>query len=230
MQMLLVMAAGASLYSDIQMDGASSKPSHAMSRRWIEAAESWLLTPSSPPPESWPALATQCLLVIAKRANLVKKALSGRRQVRQSGGPWQVAIIKEAPPNVRLSQFHREMRRRLWVTILELDLQASFERGMPPSIKPGDFNAHQPLHIDDNEIQESTTELPSEQPLSTWTRTSFQVLLQRSFSTRLEVCSLVNRSRDQADFEQVIRLAEELTQALADIPAWTVSAADPRDH
>ena len=234
MQLLLVLATGASLYPEIHIGDKGRQPSHGLARRWIEVVESWLLSASSPPPESWPALTIQCLLIIAKRANFLHESalwVTTGATVR-----WAMAggYHQEAPPSARISTFHREMRRRLWITIVELDLQASFERGMPPSIKTGDYNTNLPLHIEDDAICETATQPPQQQPLTTWTQTSFQVIFHQSFFIRLKVCSFINSPQDhphdQADFDHFIRLAEDLAQAIVDLPNWNTTSADFRQR
>ncbi|KND91084.1 putative transcriptional regulatory protein, partial [Tolypocladium ophioglossoides CBS 100239] len=229
-QFLLVMATAASIHPEIPMSAAGSNSVHDLARRWIEATEAWITSESITPPESGSALMTHCLLLISKRANYLQESdfwTSTGRLVR-----WAMAAGYhcEAGPSAPISLFHREVRRRLWTTIIELDLQASIERGMPPSIKRSDFSTRMPLNADDDAMQESTEEVPTCQPLSTWTNTSFQVILHRSFATRLDVCSLVNGPQDQADFDQVLRLGDMLVQALRELPAWHSYHTNPRER
>lgn len=53
----------------------------------------------------------------------------------------------------KVSPFYIEMRWRIWATIVELDLQASVDRGMPP-VREADFNTIPPIYIRDYTVIE----------------------------------------------------------------------------
>jgi hypothetical protein len=198
--------------------------------KWVEAAESWVGCHSNQSPRSWDILVIHCLLLIAKRANFIKKGsfwTSTGTLVR-----WAMAAgyHREVIPAAKISPFSREMRRRLWVTIVELDLQASIERGMPPNLRIGDFNIKSPLNVDDEKLKESMPESLVGMPIATLTNTSFQALLYRSLPARLKICAFINGCCEEVDFDKVLELEEELGQALQDIPAWDNPQADLRQH
>jgi hypothetical protein len=48
--------------------------------------------------------------------------------------------------------FEREMRRRLWWQICNLDRHASVDRGSDPIITPKTFNTQLPLHVNDEDL------------------------------------------------------------------------------
>ncbi|CAI7644565.1 unnamed protein product [Penicillium discolor] len=219
-QFLLLAAAAASFHPEICINPMSQQTVRDHALDWIEAAESWLNSSASQPPQSWDTLATHCLLLIAKRANYVQEdsfwAYTGTL-VR-----WAMAAgyHRESPSTARISPYYREMRRHLWMTIVELDIQASVERGMPPSVRMEDFNIKSPLNLDHDKLQESGQNPLEGMPLATFTDTSFQVHMYRSLHVRLKVCAFVNGCGDQDDFDRVLRLGEELEEALQDIPEW----------
>ncbi|KAL4785994.1 hypothetical protein BJX76DRAFT_366459 [Aspergillus varians] len=220
-QLLLVTATAASLHPEICIDNnmdATSVYGHAFA--WIEAAEAWLNASGDNPPQSWGTL----------RTNYIQESsfwISTGALVR-----WAMAAgyHREATPTARISPYYREMRRRLWMTIVELDLQASVERGMPPIVRNEDYNIVCPLNIDDDKLQESMQDLPTTMPLDTLTNTSFQVVLYSSLAVRQQICTFVNGSSGQNDFDLVLQLEEELNQALQKIPEWNDFRADPRQQ
>ncbi|KAF5611657.1 Zn(2)-C6 fungal-type DNA-binding domain protein [Fusarium subglutinans] len=229
-QMLLVAATAASCHPEVCIDVFSHKTTHDHVLGWVEVAEAWLSCQSSQPPRSWDILVSHCLLLIAKRANFIKEGsfwTSCGTLVR-----WAMAAgyHRETVSAARIPPFCREMRRRLWVTIVELDLQASIERGMPPSVRIGDFNIKTPLNIDDKGLEESLQGPSTGMPITTMTNTSFQALLYRSLPVRSRICALINGSCEEVDFDKVLELEEELGQALRDIPAWDDTQADPRQR
>jgi hypothetical protein len=48
--------------------------------------------------------------------------------------------------------FEREMRRRLWWQICNLDTHASVDRGSDPIVRPKSFNTQLPLHVNDVDL------------------------------------------------------------------------------
>lgn len=127
----------------------------------------------------------------------------------------------------RISVFNKEMRRRIWTTIVELDLQIALDRGMPPSVQSFDYDAAPGLNIHDDEIHENSTEVPECRPLSEVTDSSFQSIMSRSLPLRLQACSLMHSPRIGCRYEDIQRLDAELTRHLSRIPPWVV--ADPND-
>ncbi|CCT64804.1 uncharacterized protein FFB20_10888 [Fusarium fujikuroi] len=229
-QMLLVAATAVSCHPEVCINVFSHKTNHDHVIKWIEATEAWVSSYFNQTPRSWDVLATHCLLLIAKRANFLKEGsfwTSTGTLVR-----WAMAAgyHREVISAARMSPFDREMRRRLWITVVELDLQASIERGMPPSVRIGDFNIETPLNVDDERLKESVQGSLAGMPITKLTNTSFQALLYRSLSVRLRICAFINGSCEDVDFDKILELEEELGQALRGIPAFDNPQADPRQH
>jgi len=124
-----------------------------------------------------------------------------------------------------ISVFNKEMRRRIWTTIVELNLQVSFDRGMPPSIQSSDYDTFPALNINDEEIHEGSTEPPEDRPLSDVTDSSFHVFLARSLQLRLKACRLMHSPRISCRYEEIQRLDWELNRQLSLIPIWGASEA-----
>lgn len=232
-QLLLVTATAAIFHPEIYTDVEGQQPIHSQVSSWIGAAEAWLNSPTNQPPQSWNILATHCLLLIAKRANYIQENslwMSTGALVR-----WAMAAgyHREASQTARISPYQREMRRRLWATIVELDLQAAVERGMPPNIGVEDFHSKSPLNIDDKslrELQDSGHDLPEEMPNDVLTDTSFQSQLCSSLTVRLEICRSVNSCREQDDFDRVLTLGQKLEEALQSIPERNNPQNNPRQQ
>ncbi|CAI7579583.1 unnamed protein product [Penicillium palitans] len=225
-QFLLVAAAAASFHPEICINVMSEQTVRDHALDWIEAAESWLNSSTSQPPQSWDTLTTHCLLLIAKRANYVQEDSFWGHTGTLVRWAMAAGYHRESPSTARISPYYREMRRRLWMAIVELDIQASVERGMPPSVRMEDFNIKSPLNIDDDKLQESGQDPLEGMPLATFTDTSFQAHMYRSLSVRLKVCAFVNGCGEQDDFDRVLQLGEELEEVLQDIPEWN----NPRDN
>ncbi|OAL34894.1 hypothetical protein AYO20_05855 [Fonsecaea nubica] len=200
---------------------------------WIRACESWMSRETiRTPSHHLTMLATQCLLVIAKRANHIQANEAWTTTGALLRSAMAAGYHREPDSRAHISIFHREMRRRLWATAVELDLQATIERGMPPSLREEDFTSKPPLNIDDDAISESVQEPPTPSALDAPTDTSFQTLAYRSIGPRLRICALVNNSHHkplEVLFDEAISLDEDITKALTTIPTDWASAPTRRD-
>ncbi|KIY03028.1 uncharacterized protein Z520_01494 [Fonsecaea multimorphosa CBS 102226] len=197
---------------------------------WIQGCESWIsINTVRPPYRHLTMLATNCLLVIAKRANHIQANETWITTGALVRSAMAAGYHREADSRAHMSVFHREMRRRLWATVVELDLQAAMERGMPPSLREEDFNSRPPLNITDDAIDESSGETPATAPLETLTDTSFQAIAYRSLGLRLRICALINNSHVQTEeslFDEALLMDEEIMKALMAVPAtWGAGAA-----
>ena len=71
-----------------------------------------------------------------------------------------------------MSPFTQEMRRRIWSTIQNYDVQAAFDFCLPTIHATLNSDAEAPRNIDDEEFDEDTEELPPSKPSSEYTFTS----------------------------------------------------------
>lgn len=110
-----------------------------------------------------------------------------------------------------------EMRRRLWATILEMDLQASMTAGMPLVVPKLDSYNLVPANLNDIDFDESSTKLPTSRPLSTQTDNLYQVCLATSLPQRLKALSLVQRSAPDTD--EAMELGRKVEECLSRKPS-----------
>ncbi|KAI5849077.1 hypothetical protein BZA05DRAFT_402146 [Tricharina praecox] len=219
-QLLLIMACGMLLHHN---SGEAADPTLPMANaqttprqtavQWVHAVERWLCHRQRP---DITLIRIHCLLIIAKRVNAIELHalwISVGTLVRLA---MTMGLHRDPDSLWKVSVFHAEMRRRLWATILELDLQAAMERGMP--IREGNYHdCRPPLNLNDWDIMESTEVPPDPRP-SNCTETSFQIVLLRSLPVRMEIARLVNSLDANPPYEEILRLDKEITQYLQDIP------------
>jgi hypothetical protein len=196
-----------------------------MALKWIEICETWLDLQSHKH-MTLDIFQVRVLLVIAKKLNCVKI----KREWTVSGHLLREAIstgLHREPTYLsnNLSVFEQEMRRRLWLTILEIDLQNSLDRGMMASIGPHDFDTLPPLNLHDEDFDESTEKMPPARPITEFTRTSFLCFSQQHLSLRLELISRINSIRVSLESSTAIELDQKLRQILDTLPTWSDSAA-----
>jgi hypothetical protein len=113
------------------------------------------------------------------------------------------------------SPFQAEMRRRLWATIVEIDLQASMTTALP-LVLPEIAAPVIPLNLNDWEFDEGSTTLPPSHPLETHTENLYQVVLASSLPLRLKALSLVQHSAP--DLEEALHLGRKIEECLNNKP------------
>ncbi len=127
--------------------------------------------------------------------------------------------------STKIPVFDQEMRRRLWATVLELELQMSVDRGMPSAVSPEGWDCRPPANIDDEDFDTSSKELPPPKSLTKYTRTSFLALGQQSAVLRIELLARVNSIRFNLQLEEVLVYDGKLRHMLDDLPGWNIGAA-----
>ena len=124
----------------------------------------------------------------------------------------QISLHRDPKYLPGMSVLGAELRRRLWATILEMELQTSLNTSMPVRIVIDDFDTEPPSNVDNEEIDEMTTELESHLR-NTFTMTSLQLLLLDTMLTRLRIPQLPNHLHSKFSYPDVLALSRELTDA-----------------
>jgi hypothetical protein len=193
--------------------------------KWIDVCEVWLELQSQKH-MTLEVFQVQVLIPIAKRLNCVKV----KREWTVTGHLLRLAMsagLHREPTYLtqKISTFDREMRRRLWFTILELDVQASLDRGMCASLGPYDWDCLAPSNLHDEDFDQNTGTLPGSLPITEATRTSFLHLAQRHLPLRLEILSRLNSLHPWLEYDTAIEIHGRVSTYLDDLPRWTDEAA-----
>ena len=132
--------------------------------------------------------------------------------------------------NRKVSIFDQEMRRRLWSTIAELELQSALDRGMPASLPDLIIDCGSPSNCEDEELDQSMEQKPKVLPISQYTRSSFQHIMSATWHLRQQLVSLLNGSKPRLNYEDMLHYDRIITRSLDDdIPRWdTPDATYPR--
>lgn len=112
-----------------------------------------------------------------------------------------------------------EQKRRLFATLLELELASSVMCGMPTMLTSNDFTCRPPANINDDEIDEDTTEMPPSKTVDAWTDSICQFVLASSLRQRLEAYRLVTKASSKIKYEDIIDHARQLECTLQNLPA-----------
>lgn len=218
-QLLLVLACAWNL---TEADRLSNMNFSSLALDWITQADTWLRSTFIKRPDIT-TLRIHCLLQIAKNNQGLKRSQAWLATGTLVKLAMMAGYHRELDQRMKVSTFHREMRRRIWTTIVELDLQVALDRGMTPTVQPSDFDAGPALNINDDEINEDTVELPPSRPLEEITDSSFQCALAQSLPLRLKACTMMNSPTVTCSYEDIQKMDFEFTRLLSAIPDWPTS-------
>lgn len=188
--------------------------------QWIRACDLWLKQQS----QKHRILAVyqvMCLRLLAASATSLKtKQAYGEAEnllsyFRAAGMHRDPRLLGD-----RCSPYEMEMRRRLWATVMELELQASIDRGMPSSLGAISTDCPAPLNINDELFTESSMQIPASRGSEEYTDTSFLNISSKSLSLRIHLCSLINDSSSPMQYDDVLSYEQQINEALDSIPKW----------
>ncbi|KAJ5090868.1 hypothetical protein N7532_009552 [Penicillium argentinense] len=186
-------------------------------RRWVYAAQWWLTGPFDKETDNLEGLQVNCLLLLCRQAYAIDKEASWA----SAGTLVRLAIrqgLHRDPKNFpTLSPYDCEMRRRIWATIIEINVQFAIDAAMPPLLGPYDFDTLPPSNLDDEEFNQATTSLPSPQPRDFYTSSSLQILLLESFPVRLRIARAINECGQRQSYEMALKLGSDLTASCKDM-------------
>ena len=122
-----------------------------------------------------------------------------------------------------ISPFEGEMRRRIWTTILQLDLVLSLEMGLPRSATDTHIDTKQPRNLRDCDFEEDTTEMPPPRPETEWTPVLPLIAKGRLISALGLICD-INTDINPPSYDEVIKvdaLLEDLhNRAIPPVLRW----------
>jgi hypothetical protein len=130
-------------------------------------------------------LRTRALLVLAQQLRAVKADEVWKATGKLLRFAMTAGLHREPSEFPEISLFEGELRRRVWMTIVEMDLEASLTYGMPVMLHERDFTCKAPANVDDVDLFDGMTELPLAKPLEQSTDSVFQVVLVGSLPLRL---------------------------------------------
>ncbi|KAL1883285.1 hypothetical protein Daus18300_000343 [Diaporthe australafricana] len=118
-------------------------------------------------------------------------------------------------PQIR--PFYAEMRRRLWYTIVDMDLHLALACNLPGAVREGEYTCRPPSNLDDGDIFPEMKALPPSRPIDEYTNTQLQAYASRTLAHRIRVSTIINRLDTIRDFGEVLDCGAKLEQLLDDV-------------
>jgi hypothetical protein len=202
---------------------------------WINVSQTWLSAPFEKDRLTLKGIQIHCLLLLARQVNRVGSDLvwisvgTLMRMAMQMG-------LHQDPSSLREMDIQqREVRRRLWYTILEMNVQSALDSGMAPMVTEDDYTTQPPLDLSDEDLDNSTNSGEDENPSPGRSATFFQYLLAKSIGFRLTVVRVVNSLNVEPSYDEVLSIDQKLGVACHEVASAlneTVSlrSQDPLNH
>ena len=209
-ELLLVMSVTGVLHADANIRDEIA----AKSRDWIQIAQTWLSAPLEKDRLTWNGIQIHCLLLLARQVTRLGADLvwiSAGSLIRMA---MQMGLHLDPNCMEEMSLQEKEMRRRLWYTILEMNVQAALDSGMAPMISTGDFNTLPPSRMSDEELELGGMQVEAQcetQGLSP--QKQLLPLLADSLPLRLNMTKVINNLQEEPLYEEVLRLEKDLATA-----------------
>ncbi|KFA69820.1 hypothetical protein S40285_02432 [Stachybotrys chlorohalonatus IBT 40285] len=204
-QIKLVLAIGAATHDD-----RFSLRSLAM--KWVYEAQRYAAEPIFKPRFKIQHLQTSILLLLAREVTGI-----GEEFIWTSiGSLIRIAIymgLHRDPSRLKLPDstfFSVEMRRRLWNTIVELNLISSHTAGGPPLLTLDDFDTLPPANFDDEQL---LADNPLAKPDDVYTDASVAIAIREMLPIRLAITKFLNDIRSNINYDAILRLDRELRSA-----------------
>lgn len=183
----------------------------------IDICDAWI----AQQPRKRPTLTffqVHCLSLLAKRANCVRV----KQDWVNSGDLVRLAIASgmHRDPTLlatgKISDLNKEMKKRLWATIAELELQSSLEAGLQSSLTSLYIDTPAPMNVDD----ESLSREPPQMQLEQFTSVSYLVASYKSLPLRIQLAQLLNTPTSNLQYSDVLHYDACIHKAIASLPNW----------
>ena len=221
--LLVAISCARCLYVDnpILFDGDSSN-ARMEAISWVRAVETWH-DQQSQKHTTLEVFQIKCLLLLSKKINAIKI----KRHYTLSQTLLASAIstgLHRSPSSLgmRASFYEKEMRRRLWATIAELDLTESVERGVPSLIAHLHSDIEPPGNFREDDFDESTIEEPAAQSDDSFTMSSFARYAHRLRPLHHTINDLINQPEKHRTLgaTELNAYHEQIFNKFVDLRSW----------
>ena len=216
-RLICVLAIATSL-DDADIVASETSQGHQTVLTYCDLVAEWLDNLKAKQRLKYSTLQTQTLLLMARQCTIehVKEMWNATGSLVRSA--MSIGLHRDPSEALQIPTFWAEMRRRLWMTIVEMDLQISLTFGMPTMVCPTDFTCGIPANVNDSDIFEDMREPARSRSLAEWTDCLSQIVLARSLRDRLEGARLLSNIESGLNYDQVLGYASRLESVLHDLP------------
>lgn len=204
-QLQLIMAIGCTIYDDCFSMRKSAV-------QWVTEAQYWLLGPPVKGKLTIMGLQNMILLTLARETASVGGDLVWVHVGSLLRSAFYMGLHRDPSRLPKMSRLDAEIRRRLWNTIIELELKTSIDSGGFPSISPDTSDTLPPADLNDTELMAEDEPIDAESS-GRFTDMSVALALRGTFRDRLAVYQMLNATPFRGTYDDTIRLHHRFTAA-----------------
>jgi len=120
-----------------------------------------------------------------------------------------------------MSPYEGEMRRRIWLLLWQIDVQVSFQFGVPSNIHPGWYDTEPPRNLHDEDFHENIKELPPSRPETERTVSLVPILRGRLLEAFSKITAITTAATagKRTSYAEIMRIDKELEDFHSNIPS-----------
>ncbi|KFX99272.1 hypothetical protein V490_01858 [Pseudogymnoascus sp. VKM F-3557] len=190
---VILIASSLSDIESLSVDALSIEFMYDMLKSWVNALDSKRRLQLS-------TIQTQCLLLVARQMRASEAEQLENDSAALVRSAINMGLHRDPREFPKISSFEGEIRRRIWMTIVELDMQISYTSGGRPMVRDGDFSTSLASKFEDDEIFEGLTDLPlfpvttTKDPLGLDIDRHFYAILGSHIEHRLKAFDFANKA------------------------------------
>ncbi|KAI1331550.1 hypothetical protein F5Y16DRAFT_360229 [Xylariaceae sp. FL0255] len=191
-----------------------------IAREWIYAVQWWLVGPDERDAMSLEGVQIFCLLLLARQAS----ALGGTASIITEALPklsFTIGLHVDPRFLPSMTPLESELRRRLWITVLELITITALNSTLPLLVSLDDSCVRLPSNVADSSFSTTLGEEPARQPSKHEDMDcSLQLLLAKSLRLRMQIVRELNDASCEASYQKVLETTSTLKTHCRDISAF----------
>lgn len=198
------------LGSTVRDDSDAWKPT---AMQWVREAHVWLTLPPEKSRLTLQGIQIMCLILLCKSVIGLGQDLTWVLTGGVIRNAMYMGLHRDPKHLAKMTTYAAEMRRRLWATIMELNLQFATEAGGLPLISELDYDTELPANLDDEQLDDepdkTKTPPPSESAL---TQSTIFIALAKSLPFRLRLINDVNNFRSVESYDRTLEINTTLSE------------------
>ncbi|KAK0388857.1 hypothetical protein NLU13_5100 [Sarocladium strictum] len=209
MQLQLCLAIGAALQDDTFTLRQSAM-------QWVYEAQIWMMLPSEKDRITYMGVQIMCLICLARTvcsAGADLAWIGGGQLLRMA---VYMGLHRDPLKLGTMSVYRAEMRRRLWATVMELDVQFAIDAGASSLMDSMDYDTLAPANLNDDQLtDENEKERPASSDMPAMkvpTQASVQIALHRSLPVRLAILRHINGIDSHDSYNATLGLNSSLVK------------------
>ncbi|KAI9850836.1 MAG: hypothetical protein M1838_004989 [Thelocarpon superellum] len=215
---LLAILAVASPFHHTEPATVQDSPGRSRALSWLNAVEGYIRIRQSKSMRGLILIRSHCLLLIGRQMVFVDHEITPAAAGDLVRAAMYIGLHREPTRFSQVSIFDAEMRRRLWATVVELDLQASMAHGFPTTVRATDFDITPPSNYADTALSPDMVLPIVPEPAHFTNDATSQVILGRSLRLRLRTIDFINNVASEINLSDIVQCSRELEKTLEEVP------------